>query len=76
MAQLSLPLLAFDDRGEPVGVLQAIVPGTAIRALLHAGWPVRLFPFLAVTMAKVNAVAVEPAARGRGVASALLQRCA
>ncbi|MFJ7497827.1 GNAT family N-acetyltransferase [Streptomyces sp. NPDC097727] len=75
MSSISLTLVAADGQGQPVGALSVTAPGTIIeRAMDQAGYdPLRALT-LGLVIAKVHGLAVAEAARGQGLAAALLKR--
>lgn len=71
LGELSLALVAVREE-RVVGALYALPPGSYIAQLVDQGVPLTQAMVTAVAVAKIKALAVEPAYRGRGVASALL----
>ena len=72
---LSLLLVAEDERRTVVGVLMALPPVRILGQFLQAGVPLPDILAAAQTVIKLKAVAVEPAARGRGIGTALINLC-
>lgn len=74
MTELSLALVA-ERADRLVGALYALPPGAFIAACLEQGLPMPHSAAVALAAIKVKALAVEPQARGQGIATALLTAC-
>lgn len=70
--RVSLPLLAVHPTEGPVGALQGIVPGNVATQCLESGWPPSVVASLAIRVAKIAAVAVQPSSSRQGVGHAML----
>lgn len=70
--RVSLPLLAVHPTEGPVGALQGIVPGIVANQCLESGWPPSVVASLAIRVAKISAVAVQPSSSRQGVGHAML----
>ena len=70
--RVSLPLLAVHPSEGPVGALQGIVPGNVATRCLELGWPASVVASLAIRVAKIAAVAVQPSSSRQGVGHAML----
>jgi GNAT superfamily N-acetyltransferase len=73
--ELSLALVAERDQSI-VGALYALPPGGFIAELINQGIEILHAMVVAIAVIKIKAVAVDPANRGHGIASALLTGCA
>jgi GNAT superfamily N-acetyltransferase len=71
---LSLLLVAEDGQGQPVGALQALVPGQWIAGALDAGFTHDL-PWAMANLITVTSLVVAPTGRRRGIGRMLLERC-
>jgi GNAT superfamily N-acetyltransferase len=74
MSSVSLTLTAADGRDQPVGALSVTAPGTIIEKAMKQGYDQIQALTLALGLAKVHGLAVSEAARGQGIAAALLKR--
>lgn len=70
--RVSLPLLAVHPTEGPVGALQGIVPGNVATRCLESGWPPSVVASLAMRVAKIAAVAVQPSCIRQGIGHAML----
>lgn len=74
MASVSLTLVAVDGQDRPIGALSVTAPGTVIERALEHGYSNVQALTLSVAIAKVHGLAVAEAARGQGLAGALMKR--
>jgi GNAT superfamily N-acetyltransferase len=72
--ELSLALVAERDE-IIVGALYALPPGGFIAEIINQGIEILHAMVVAISVIKIKAVAVDPASRGQGIASALLTGC-
>ncbi|MFJ2647924.1 GNAT family N-acetyltransferase [Streptomyces sp. NPDC087420] len=73
MSGISMTLIAADGEDQVLGVLSVTAPGSIINKALDSGYDPPRALTLGVAVAKIHGLAVAEAARGQGIASALLR---